>query len=90
MGWFDDNHPNGQAAEDEMMEMFGPGKWQKDTPKASGSSSRTTKRIERPGAEWGQLYFDSVCAVTSLTSSRCSQILANGEGAISVSIPVIF
>lgn len=58
MGWFDDNDPNGQAAQDEITGMFGPGKWQKDPPKASGSSSRAPKRIERPEAEWGQLKHD--------------------------------
>ncbi|KAF7980141.1 hypothetical protein HWV62_39583 [Athelia sp. TMB] len=53
MGWFDDNHPMGQAAEDAMDEaMDAMSKWQKDPPKAT--SSRTPKRVERPGAEWGE------------------------------------
>lgn len=59
MGWFDDHHPMGQAAEDDIMEALDAigGKWQKDPPKASSSSSsRNVKRIERPGAEWG-IYF---------------------------------
>lgn len=64
MGWFDDNHPMGQAAqdrEDEMMEELGVvGKWQRDPPKASGSSSRAPKRVERPGAEWG-MYTSKIC-----------------------------
>ncbi|KZP12969.1 hypothetical protein FIBSPDRAFT_960911 [Athelia psychrophila] len=51
MGWFDDNHPMGQAAEDRMNDAIdGMSKWQKDPPKAT--SSRPPKRVERPGAEW--------------------------------------
>lgn len=57
MGWFDDNHPMGQAAEDRMNEaMDSLSEWQKDPPKAT--SSRLQKRVERPGAEWGQSLFN--------------------------------
>lgn len=55
MGWFDDNHPMGQAAEDAAHEAFEAfaGKWQRDPPKAL-SSRVPPKRLERPGAEWGE------------------------------------
>ncbi|KAF7983014.1 hypothetical protein HWV62_24646 [Athelia sp. TMB] len=69
MGWFDDNHPMGQAAEDAMDEaMDAMSKWQKDPPKAT--SSRTPKRVERPGAEW-----DS----DKWRKSRFTQSLTDGD-----------
>ncbi|KAF7980142.1 hypothetical protein HWV62_39585 [Athelia sp. TMB] len=57
MGWFDDNHPMGRAAEEEcdfmaneVFELLQA--WQK--PKFS----RPPKRVERLGAEWGKSALD--------------------------------
>lgn len=50
MGWFDENHPMGQDADDAIDEMLGLNKWYKDPQPAS--SSAPPKRVERPEAEW--------------------------------------
>ncbi|KAK7046666.1 hypothetical protein R3P38DRAFT_2875115 [Favolaschia claudopus] len=55
MGWFDDNHPMGSAADDEMeaaMDAMGWNKWHKDPQPAGGSSEPA--RVERPESEWDE------------------------------------
>ncbi|KAJ7151142.1 hypothetical protein C8R46DRAFT_1123408 [Mycena filopes] len=55
MGWFDDNHPMGSRAEEEMedaIESMGWNKWYKDPQPAGGSSEPA--RVERPESEWDE------------------------------------
>ncbi|KAJ7484759.1 hypothetical protein FB451DRAFT_92159 [Mycena latifolia] len=55
MGWFDDNHPMGARAEEEMdaaIEAMGWNKWYTDPQPAGGASAPA--RVERPESEWDE------------------------------------
>ncbi|KAJ7512068.1 hypothetical protein B0H11DRAFT_1949620 [Mycena galericulata] len=55
MGWFDDNHPMGSRADEEMedaIEAMGWNKWYKDPQPAGGASEPA--RVERPESEWDE------------------------------------
>jgi hypothetical protein len=55
MGWFDDNHPMGSRADEEMgaaIEAMGLNKWYRD-PQPAGGSSEPAK-VERPESEWDE------------------------------------
>jgi hypothetical protein len=55
MGWFDDNHPMGSRADEEMeaaIESMGFNKWYRDPQPASGASEPA--RVEHPESEWDE------------------------------------
>ncbi|KAJ6571730.1 hypothetical protein B0H19DRAFT_1231423 [Mycena capillaripes] len=55
MGWFDDNHPMGSRADEEMeaaIEAMGWNKWYRDPQPAGGAAEPT--RVERPESEWDE------------------------------------
>lgn len=55
MGWFDDNHPMGSRADEEMeaaIESMGFNKWYRDPQPAGGASEPA--RVEHPESEWDE------------------------------------
>ncbi|KAJ7695453.1 hypothetical protein B0H17DRAFT_1272049 [Mycena rosella] len=55
MGWFDDHHPMGSRADEEMedaIEAMGFNRWYKDPQPAGGAGEPA--RVERPESEWDE------------------------------------